>query len=223
MPLVMKVLLPLMTQSSPSRTAVVRMPCRSLPVPGSVIAIAVMSSPRATAASSVAAATRSRDRAGTRPRCRSSKPNAELSEDALARANSSMSTHRNRQSADRRRPTRRARRCRAAPAGRRPTTAGGRSGARFPLLQVGTRPPAGRTAARRHGTAGGRRRTSATSRRAGHEQFEDGGVGLAAALAHGLQAVADAVVAHVVHAAWSSAGRRSRRAGGRARWRRRSG
>ena len=39
------------------------------------------------------------------------------------------------------------------------------------------------------------------------EQLEDGGVGLAAALAHGLQAVADAVVAHVVHAAWSSAGR----------------
>ncbi|MCO5556213.1 hypothetical protein L7F22_009759 [Adiantum nelumboides] len=31
------------------------------------------------------------------------------------------------------------------------------------------------------------------------EELEDGGVGLAAALAHGLQAVADAVVAHVVH------------------------
>src|SRR4051812_10738000 len=33
----------------------------------------------------------------------------------------------------------------------------------------------------------------------GLEELQDGGVGLAAALAHGLQPVADAVVAHVVH------------------------
>ena len=46
MPLVMKVFDPLSTHPSPSRRAVVRMPCRSLPAPGSVIAIAVISSPR---------------------------------------------------------------------------------------------------------------------------------------------------------------------------------
>ena len=45
MPLVMNVLEPLMTYSSPSLTAVVLMPCRSEPVPGSVIAIAVIISP----------------------------------------------------------------------------------------------------------------------------------------------------------------------------------
>ena len=46
-PLVMKVFEPLSTQWSPSRTAFVLMPCRSLPVPGSVIAIAEISSPDA--------------------------------------------------------------------------------------------------------------------------------------------------------------------------------
>ena len=46
MPLVMKVLDPVSTQSSPSRRAVVRSPCRSEPAPGSVIAIAVIISPR---------------------------------------------------------------------------------------------------------------------------------------------------------------------------------
>src|SRR5664279_1362419 len=45
MPFVMKVLDPLMTYSSPSLTAVVWMPCRSDPVPGSVIAMAVIISP----------------------------------------------------------------------------------------------------------------------------------------------------------------------------------
>ena len=44
-PLVMKVLAPLRIQASPSRRAFVWMPCRSEPVPGSVIAIAVMISP----------------------------------------------------------------------------------------------------------------------------------------------------------------------------------
>ncbi|MNV89838.1 hypothetical protein D3C71_1841690 [compost metagenome] len=46
-PLLMKVLLPLMTYSSPSRTAVVRTAFRSLPVPGSVMAMARMVSPEA--------------------------------------------------------------------------------------------------------------------------------------------------------------------------------
>ena len=46
-PLLMKVLAPLMTHSSPSRRAVVRMPFRSLPVPGSVMAMASMVSPLA--------------------------------------------------------------------------------------------------------------------------------------------------------------------------------
>ena len=41
----MKVFEPLSTQPSPSRTAVVWMPCRSEPAAGSVIAIAVISSP----------------------------------------------------------------------------------------------------------------------------------------------------------------------------------
>ena len=45
MPLVMNVLAPLSTQASPSRTAAVRMPCRSLPAAGSVIAIAPIHSP----------------------------------------------------------------------------------------------------------------------------------------------------------------------------------
>ena len=45
MPLVMKVFEPLSTQPSPSRTAVVWMPCRSEPAAGSLIAIAVISSP----------------------------------------------------------------------------------------------------------------------------------------------------------------------------------
>ena len=45
MPLVMNVFEPLSTQSSPSRTAVVLMPCRSEPAAGSLIAIAVISSP----------------------------------------------------------------------------------------------------------------------------------------------------------------------------------
>ncbi|MNY12672.1 hypothetical protein D3C86_1457670 [compost metagenome] len=44
-PLLMKVLLPLITYSSPSRTAVVRTAFRSLPVPGSVMAMARMISP----------------------------------------------------------------------------------------------------------------------------------------------------------------------------------
>ena len=44
-PLVMKVLEPLITYSSPSSTAVVFTPCRSEPVPGSVMAMAVTSSP----------------------------------------------------------------------------------------------------------------------------------------------------------------------------------
>ena len=47
MPDEMKVLDPLMIQSSPSRTAEVRMPARSLPAPGSVIATARISSPLA--------------------------------------------------------------------------------------------------------------------------------------------------------------------------------
>jgi hypothetical protein len=45
MPLVMNVLDPLSTQPSASRRAVVRIPCRSLPADGSVIAMAVISSP----------------------------------------------------------------------------------------------------------------------------------------------------------------------------------
>ncbi|MNJ53934.1 hypothetical protein D3C77_493530 [compost metagenome] len=44
-PLLMKVLLPLITHSSPSRTAVVRMALRSEPVPGSVMATASTVSP----------------------------------------------------------------------------------------------------------------------------------------------------------------------------------
>ncbi len=44
-PLEMKVFEPLMTYSSPSRTAVVRIDCRSDPVPGSVIATAITISP----------------------------------------------------------------------------------------------------------------------------------------------------------------------------------
>ncbi|MCY1382557.1 hypothetical protein D9M69_705910 [compost metagenome] len=44
-PLVMKVLEPLMTYSSPSSTAVVFTPCRSEPAPGSVMAMAVTISP----------------------------------------------------------------------------------------------------------------------------------------------------------------------------------
>ncbi len=46
-PLVMNVLAPLTIQASPSLAAVVRMPCRSLPAPGSVMAIAPMRSPAA--------------------------------------------------------------------------------------------------------------------------------------------------------------------------------
>ena len=45
MPLVMNVLAPDSTQASPSLTAAVRMPCRSLPAAGSVIAIAPINSP----------------------------------------------------------------------------------------------------------------------------------------------------------------------------------
>ena len=47
MPPVMNVFAPLTMKSSPSRTAVVRMPARSDPVPGSVIATAVSSLPAA--------------------------------------------------------------------------------------------------------------------------------------------------------------------------------
>ena len=55
----------------------------------------------------------------------------------------------------------------------------------------------------------------------GLQALDDRDVGLAAALAHGLQAVAAAGALELVAAAWSSAGRRSRRADGRARSRRR--
>ena len=41
----MKVLAPLMTYSSPSRRAVVRMALRSLPAPGSLMAMAKITSP----------------------------------------------------------------------------------------------------------------------------------------------------------------------------------
>ena len=43
----MKVFCPLTTSSLPWRSAVVRIACRSLPVPGSVMAIAVITSPLA--------------------------------------------------------------------------------------------------------------------------------------------------------------------------------
>ena len=46
-PLVMKVLAPSITYSSPSSTALVRTACKSLPAPGSLIAIAATSSPAA--------------------------------------------------------------------------------------------------------------------------------------------------------------------------------
>ena len=46
-PLVMKVFCPLTTSSLPWRSAVVRIACRSLPVPGSVMAMAVITSPLA--------------------------------------------------------------------------------------------------------------------------------------------------------------------------------
>ena len=55
------------------------------------------------------------------------------------------------------------------------------------------------------------------------DAFDDGGVGHAAALAHGLQAVPNVVGRACGGRAWSSAGRRTRRAGGRARSRRRCG
>ena len=45
MPLPMKVFWPVISQSSPSRTALVRMPRRSEPAPGSVQAIEVTVSP----------------------------------------------------------------------------------------------------------------------------------------------------------------------------------
>ena len=51
MPDEMNVLAPLTIQSSPSRTADVRIPARSLPAPGSVIAIATIVSPLAMPAS----------------------------------------------------------------------------------------------------------------------------------------------------------------------------
>ena len=44
-PLEMNVFWPFSTYPAPSRTAVVWMPCRSLPAPGSLIAMAVISSP----------------------------------------------------------------------------------------------------------------------------------------------------------------------------------
>ena len=47
MPFVMNVLEPLTTYRSPSRIAVVDIDARSLPMPGSVMAMAVMSSPLA--------------------------------------------------------------------------------------------------------------------------------------------------------------------------------
>ena len=47
-PLVMNILVPLSTQSSPSRLAVVRMPATSEPAPGSVMPTAVISSPAIT-------------------------------------------------------------------------------------------------------------------------------------------------------------------------------
>ena len=47
MPLVMNVFEPLSTYTSPSRIAVVPIPARSDPIPGSVMVTAVMSSPDA--------------------------------------------------------------------------------------------------------------------------------------------------------------------------------
>jgi hypothetical protein len=49
MPSVMKVLLPLITQENPSRSAVVRIRCRSLPADGSVMPIPPTASPAASA------------------------------------------------------------------------------------------------------------------------------------------------------------------------------
>ena len=46
-PLVMKVFCPFTTSSLPFLSAVVRTPCRSLPVPGSVMAMAAITSPLA--------------------------------------------------------------------------------------------------------------------------------------------------------------------------------
>ena len=59
MPFVMKVFEPLSTYSSPSRMAVVAIDARSEPVPGSVMATAVMSSPLAIPATSAASGRRS--------------------------------------------------------------------------------------------------------------------------------------------------------------------
>ncbi len=52
-PLVMKVFCPFTTSSLPFLIAVVRTPCRSLPVPGSVMAMAAITSPLAILGSQV--------------------------------------------------------------------------------------------------------------------------------------------------------------------------
>src|SRR6185437_13003884 len=98
MPFVMKVLAPLRTQWSPSRTAVVRTPCRSLPAPGSVIAIAPMHSPDAMPGSQRASCS-SVPRSTMYGIAMSSwRPNPELSDVAHTLASSSITTQRKRKS-----------------------------------------------------------------------------------------------------------------------------
>ena len=69
-PLLMKVFCPLSTYASPSRIAVVRMPWRSEPAPGSVIAIAVISEPSQNPGSQRAFCSSWPVAAGSRRRCR---------------------------------------------------------------------------------------------------------------------------------------------------------
>src|ERR1700761_8981819 len=195
MPEEMNVLAPDSTQSSPSRSAWVRTPARSLPAPGSLIAIAPMRSPAANPGSQrcCCAGVLSEIRYGaTMSLCR---VNAGVP--GPATASSSATTALKRKSLTPPPPN-----CSGTLKPITPCLPAAWYTARSTMPASSQARACGATSRAMNSRTTSRNcscSASKTARFNGSEQLEHCGVGLAAALAHGLQAVPDAVIAHVVH------------------------
>src|SRR6201996_7689751 len=192
----MKVLDPDKIQSSPSRSAWVRTPARSLPAPGSLMAMAPIRSPAANPGSQrcCCSGLASEVRYGaTMSLC---SVNAGVPGPAVA--SSSATTALNRKSASPPPPN-----CSGTLNPITPCLPAAWYTARSTIPASSQAWACGATSRARNSRTTSRNCScsgSKTVRRiVRSEQLEHGGVGLAAALAHGLQPVPDAVVTHVVH------------------------
>src|ERR1700744_328597 len=196
MPEEMNVLAPDRTQSSPSRSAWVRIPARSLPAPGSLIAIAPIRSPAANPGSQrcCCSGVLSEIRYGaTMSLCR-----VNAGAPGPPTASSSATTALNRKSLTPPPPN-----CSGTLKPITPCLPAARYTSRSTIPASSQAWACGATSRARNSRTTSRNCScsgSKTVRRiVRSEQLEHGGVGLAAALAHGLQPVPDAVCTHVVH------------------------